>query len=573
MSRSLSSLLPSAPLLVFAALFGASLASAQSCRLVADFSPGTGAGNPNRLHCFFGDRLFLSAAGGGVGQEPYVSKAGGKPVLLKDIRAGGVGSFPKDFVACGSLVFFSADDGKVGRELWVTDGSPAGTRLVKDIRAKGRLGSDIRDIACLGNKVVFRADGGVAGPELWISDGTTAGTRLLKDIRLGARGSDPSWLRALNGRVLFSADDGVAGRELWMTDGTTNGTQLLKDINTGVNASSPNELFVHRGTLFFGARPGRTGTELFQSDGTRKGTVLVKDLNTSGSSLPRQFTSCGTKLFFIANNAALAGELYVRDANGIRPVVNNVANRTFTAAGHLACANGVLFFSANGRRSGVELWKTDGTKAGTVLVKDLIPGSTSSSPIELTGVGSRVYFQGNDGKVKGLWVSDGTTAGTRRICPKLTFPKNLALCGCKLLFSAFSAATSHELWAIDAPGATVRRFGNPCSPQKPSMDATLPILGKTMRFSGDHGPRGNLGLLLLDLAPRSPTKLPGGCLGLVHPLLILGAVPPPKWVMQVPLPKDQSLNGLCLAAQTWWIQIGSVVPIQTSNGVLLGLGG
>ena len=72
------------------------------------------------------------------------------------------------------------------------------------------------------------ADGHI--PELWKSDGTPGGTKLVKDINPGANGSDIEDLTVLRGVLYFSASNATRGRELWKSNGTTAGTRLVKDI-------------------------------------------------------------------------------------------------------------------------------------------------------------------------------------------------------------------------------------------------------------------------------------------------------------------------------------------------------
>ena len=64
---------------------------------------------------------------------------------------------------------------------------------------------------------------------------------------------------------------------------------------------------------------------------------------------------------------------------------------------YLTNIGGTLYFSAHDGASGRELWKSDGTEAGTVRVKDIRAGSVGSSPRDLTNVGGMLYFKADDG--------------------------------------------------------------------------------------------------------------------------------------------------------------------------------
>src|SRR5205807_1372658 len=136
------------------------------------------------------------------------------------------------------------NNGYNGNELWITDGTTAGTSLVKDINpsAFSPASSNPQYITVLGNgEAVFQADDGPGGRELWVTDGTAGGTMLVKDINLGAGSS----ITAIgNGQALFQFDDGTDGREMWITDGTAAGTHLADDINPGAGNSSPSDFTV-----------------------------------------------------------------------------------------------------------------------------------------------------------------------------------------------------------------------------------------------------------------------------------------------------------------------------------------
>jgi ELWxxDGT repeat protein len=213
---------------------------------------------------------------------------------------------------------FHATDATHGRELWMTDGTPGGTAILKDILPGAGSGTDPYPMwnqgdsqAVLGNTLFFQADDGVHGRELWKTDGTPAGAVLLKDIYPGARSSDIDWMTAAAGRVYFVADDGVHGRELWTSDGTAAGTHLAKDIVAG--AASPTILAVRSlGHLaLFSADDGVHGRELWRSDGGAAGTFLVADLASGAApSNPLEFTAVGSQVYFTADDNVAGNELW-----------------------------------------------------------------------------------------------------------------------------------------------------------------------------------------------------------------------------------------------------------------------
>ena len=220
------------------------------------------------------------------------------------------GSSPHDFVEFNNQLYFSASNDADGdRKLFATDGLPSnggtaeGTKLIADID----FGSDgiytrgsRRDIIKFDNQLYFTADDGENGRELWVSDGTIEGTQLLIDINTGepyyTRGpsypasSSPRDFIEFNDKLYFTADDGENGRELWVSDGTTAGTQLVADIypgsddNTYAYSSNASSLTVLNDELFFGANDGINGNELFKLtvddsiniiSGTNRSDILV----------------------------------------------------------------------------------------------------------------------------------------------------------------------------------------------------------------------------------------------------------------------------------------------------------
>jgi len=164
----------------------------------------------------------------------------------------------------------------------------------------------------------FNAITATDGAELWKSDGTTAGTVMVKDIALGANGSNPWFLTNLNGTLFFTAQRYVGDYELWKSDGSGAGTVLVKDIVPGDIGSIPRDFAPVGATLYFGADDGIDGLELWQSDGTEAGTYEVGDINPGipGSS-PADITplasSC-SKVLLSARDPVFGRELYAFDS-------------------------------------------------------------------------------------------------------------------------------------------------------------------------------------------------------------------------------------------------------------------
>jgi len=379
--------------------------------------------------------------------------------------------------AVGPGLFFAASDGASGVELWKTNGTDAGTVCVKDINGAGS--SSPFGLTVFNGALYFLANDGVSGVELWKSDGTIAGTVLVKDINPGPVGSSPFGFTVFkgindgaNGALYFAADDGTSGVELWKTDGTSVGTVRVKDINPAINPvgnSSPFGFTVFKGindgangALYFAANDGSTGFELWKTNGTDAGTVLVKDINTGAvGSSPSGFTvfngisdGANGALYFSASDGALGSrfELWKTDGTGLGTVlVKNWPVTSFPSG--FTVFSGALYFQADDGVSGLELWKSNGTLGGTVLVKDINPGAAPSFPNGFTVFNGALYFAANDG-TSGveLWKTDGTLAGTvlvKDISPTDSNPSGLTVFNGALYFAADDGTSGVELWKTD----------------------------------------------------------------------------------------------------------------------------
>ena len=228
--------------------------------------------------------------------------------------------------------------------------------------------------------------------------------------------------------ILFSADDGTLGSELWISNGTTIGTDLLKDIwqpgttdPTEEYSSSPENFTAIGGLVYF---QGYTGVEiegsvdrrLFVSNGTSEGTVELDIIPLSAG-----WASMGGSLYFLGWDSASGYE--IRKTNGTTvTLVKEIASGTSSiVTGGLSVVDFTLFgerlvFSAEDATNGFELWISDGSDAGTGLLKNIVPGTDDGWPQHITAFGGQAFFSAED--VSGdreLWVSDGSESGTVRL--------------------------------------------------------------------------------------------------------------------------------------------------------------
>ena len=188
-----------------------------------------------------------------------------------DLVQGATGGEPDQLTVAGGVLYFSADDGQHGRELWSSDGSGAGTQMVRDLFPGAESGDPLELVAFAGG-LAFSAEHGELGRELWRSNGTEAGTWAY-DIQAGAGGSEPSQLAAWGDSLYLAADDGLSGNELWRDDGR--GPYRLRDLVPGPRGSNPLNMTPLRGQLLFAAdyRESDAGTILWSTDGTPAWTV------------------------------------------------------------------------------------------------------------------------------------------------------------------------------------------------------------------------------------------------------------------------------------------------------------
>jgi ELWxxDGT repeat protein len=309
-------------------------------------------------------------------------------------------------------------------ELWKTDGQT--TSIVKEISNNPYPDADIYNVAKFNDKLIFNHK----DQNLWVSDGTSAGTILLKQfanlfkfspVGFSGKENNKRWGVAGN-NFLFSA--GLLNDiELWKTDGTVAGTTLLKNINP-TDSSSPDYFFEGNNQVFFRAN----WREIWQSDGTLSGTIISPnqiistDSKTSESpqfGSPSVFKTSANKYILRNYDKQNGFELW-----GSNSTIENSSLIKNIETGPLGShqnnvkikIGNTWYFNGHDVHGG-ELWKTDGTQAGTVLVKDLNIGFFGSTIKSMVKLNNTLYFlanNSNQGLMK-LFKSDGTANGTTEV--------------------------------------------------------------------------------------------------------------------------------------------------------------
>ena len=461
-------------------IYGAELwrsdGTASGTKMVKDINKGSGSsieiGNIDMFSFVMNEHLYFQAR---IGNGYQLWKSDGTEagtIMLKNIRLQRNSSIEP--IIIDNFHYFVATDEVHGFEMWKTDGTEAGTQMVKDINIgeRGSLEHKITKypvFSVVNNVIIFQAYDRDNGYKIWKTDGTEAGTQILKDLFSGY-GSRPAYGGTVTHKneVYFNFNNNTipagGSRNLWKTDGTEAGTKLVKsDVNSDSGLYSAgdyvyfinhdklwrtdgtesgtlvvkNELLVryydhsirssrieiadHNGIIYFTASDGEHGYELWKSDGTDDGTVMVKDINTSTHDSVEEHTRVykkGLHYYFAAKTESGHTGLWKTDGSEIGTTLVkdfNLGSSRYDGTyrpNQLVQAGNSFYFTAFDKVSGREIWKSDGTVLGTMLLKDINEGVNGSYPDNLISKEGKTYFTvGNYGS-QSLWTTDGTEEGT-----------------------------------------------------------------------------------------------------------------------------------------------------------------
>jgi ELWxxDGT repeat protein len=390
--------------------------------LFLDLQAGAVGSSPYFLGTIGNRLVFMAYAAGKSGLWSTDGTAGGTQFLKEILYVSG------DYVPLGNSLYFSAFTQNDGWELWKTDGSVGGTTMVKDINPGLTFDADTNSFSPISSfpgfltpmngKLYFRARSELVGNELWSTDGTSAGTVLVKDVYPGetfdpafANDSYPTNFVVLANVLYFVATD-ETGRYLWRSNGTNAGT-----FNTGVIVNSSFELSFQMQVLgsqiVFTQRSWLRGLELWGTQGTPGTTVGIRDVRPGqASSGISSLYVAGDVAYFVADDGVNGQELWMTDGTtagtnlvqDINPGLDPVTGLPRSSnPSQFTIFNGVLYFTAETAAAGRELWRTLGTAPGAVMVRDIVPGPASSHPAGLMASGRDVWFSASTEIGRELW--------------------------------------------------------------------------------------------------------------------------------------------------------------------------
>jgi ELWxxDGT repeat protein len=367
-------------------------------------------------------------------------------------------------ISVGDIVYFSASENSSGEELWVSDGTPEGSQLLKDI-SPGYLSSSPDDFIGFKGKLFFSAFTPEFDRELWVSDGTREGTVMLADLEPSSayyQGSNPKNLCVFKDYLYFTTSTG----KLYKTDGTPSGTNIVDQIPYG----RIGKLTVFGDDLYYYKGDG----VLTLTNGTTLRTIPIptsvldihfNSIYATDQTLFAVLTSTYLqKIKFYAYDQTIGTWVELKYFNA--PLYGNHELNNITVAGNK------LFFNLRTDFEGVsetdELWVSDGSVAGTAQLKTFNwsryeSGSGMENFKEFKGA---LYFRNGNAAQRSLWRSDGTVVGTTKLHDVVMIqPYNIASSpvesGGQLFFcGAMSSDNDYELWVTDGTTAGTKLFAD-----------------------------------------------------------------------------------------------------------------
>jgi ELWxxDGT repeat protein len=424
------------------------------------------------------DPVELTAAPGRVFFASYSPETGSGGVWVSDGTPEGTVQLhewtfavPSHLYTVGDRLFFIAPDD--GYELWTSDGTPGGTRPVTHFAPVSPFvprydGSGVYVVQALDDRLAFLANDGTSGRELWLSDGTTAGTRPATAFTVASPflGLDKWHVEKLGARLVLPANDGTSGNRLWTTTGAAASTAPISGCPGGCPEVSPSAQMVRQGgRLAFVGEPDRSS--LWVTDGTGAGTRRV--LDTQDEDGVAQLDALLGRIFFTAEVGDNGDRFLLATDQTLATSVALTSIEARELQVRPVAVGGVALFGLPKNVSRHELWRSDGTPGGTFPVTRIGQTGASSSPQSLVPAGDAVRFQAFSGGSTGLWTSHGTAGTTTALFDQVGYAQRLAPLGELTLGDSYGS-----LWRSDGTAAGSYVLTSP-DEGDPSISSIAPL--------------------------------------------------------------------------------------------------
>jgi ELWxxDGT repeat protein len=400
--------------------------------------------------------------------------------------------------AMGDSFFFAGEDSVNGIGLWKSDGTRSGTKNIKVFNTGGahELPNGFIDA---GGTLYFCAYEISSGWELWKSDGTETGTTMITDLNNGPDNGVPEHycsLAFLDQKIFFvGKNDSSKSFALWKTDGSSLNTTMVRDIRPQSRWGLPSGLFVMGDTLFFTGSDGVNGTEWWKCEGPgyeENDVSMVKNINPNGNGVDEfgLHVVLGSYFYFPGNGGASGRELWRSNGTEAGTTLFKEINPSGDGyPGNLTIVEDNFYFTARDGTHGFELWKSNGSKTGTFMVKDI--NSSGGSQCEyLTPMGSEVFFVADDGTRNDIWKSDGTKKGTIKITninPLYDFdPRSLTQFRNSIFFRADDGITGSEFWKTDGSVGNAELVANIMQGSESSWPGNLFVFKDALYFRATY---------------------------------------------------------------------------------------
>ncbi|QLE49622.1 pre-peptidase [Nostoc sp. C057] len=404
-----------------------------------------------------------------------------------EINPGSGSADPDNLTTWNNTLYFTANDATTGIQLWKSDGTT-------NTRITNANGFNPDDLIVFNNKLYFTATNSTFGTELWQYDGTSV-TRI-SDINLNSGSSNPSNLTVVGNKLFFVAVDSSNIKKLWVYNSTS---VSLVDINPTFSSSQSPTFVAFNSKLFFTAR---NNTELWSTDGTIGGTQVIS-VEGMTQSYPANFRVVGSTLYFTASNGTSGFEVCKYQSGTTASLLKDITpgNNGFAPANLTAVSNTLYFVTDSNNDFNLELWKSDGTVSGTVIIRTNGQApNVGLGSFNLTAVGNILYFVGND-PVTGLelWRTDGTDANTVLVKdiwagtdgnnqPNNSIPTSLVNFNGTLTFAA-SNGSNREVWFSDGTTANTLKVSN-INATGNANPGRLTVVGTQLFFTANNGTNG-----------------------------------------------------------------------------------